>query len=161
VTDDEIRKQTLEVVANFQTLIVQKRMDDWIDLWDEDGILEFPFAPAGRQPTYRGKAEVLAQMSASMDRVQIETVRYFEIHPLLEPTRVMVEAGTTARWLSDGGPYNQNYVLFLETRDGKIWRYREYSNSLTLLEAWGGLDKWRSQWGQPDRDNQARPYLTH
>jgi ketosteroid isomerase-like protein len=160
VTDDELRRQTLEVVTNFQTFITEKRMDDWIDLWHDDGILEFPFAPSGRQPTYRGKADVLAQMTASMDRVQIDAVRYFQIHPLLEPTQVMVEAATTARWLSDSGPYNQNYVLYLETLDGKIWRYREYSNSLTLLDAWGGLDKWRTEWGQPDVDARPRPYLT-
>lgn len=160
MTDDETRQQTLQVVTDFQTFITQKRMDDWIDLWHDDGVLEFPFAPTGRRPTYRGKADVLAQMNHSMDRVQIDTIRYFKIHPLLEPTQVMVEAGTNARWLSDGGPYNQNYVLYIETLNGKIWRYREYSNSLTLLDAWGGLERWRTEWGQPDLEGRSRPYLT-
>ncbi|MGL5059994.1 MAG: nuclear transport factor 2 family protein [Microcoleus sp.] len=33
--------------------------------------------------------------------------------------------------------YQQDYVMRLETKDGKIVRYREYWNPIPALEAWG------------------------
>lgn len=48
-TDDDVRAETLRLVSAYQSLLGQKRWDDWIALWAEDGELDFPFAPAGRQ----------------------------------------------------------------------------------------------------------------
>lgn len=160
MTDEEVRARTLDIVSQFQTFITQKRMDDWIGLWHEDGVLEFPFAPDGRQQAYSGKAAVLKQMTSAMSRVQIESVQYFKVHPMQNPEAVMVEAGTNARFLATDQPYNQTYVLYVETREGKIWRYREYWNAWTLMDSWGGREKLNVEWGLPDPTPRQRPFLT-
>ena len=56
-SDDETCAATLRLVGAYQSLLGQKRWETWIDLWAEDGVFDFPFAPHGRQRTYRGKAE--------------------------------------------------------------------------------------------------------
>ena len=160
MTDEETRARTLQICTDFQTYITQKRMQDWIDLWHDDGVLEFPFAPDGRAQAYHGKAAVLAQMTTAMSRVLIESVQYFKVHPMLRPECVMIEAGTNARFLTTDRPYNQTYVLYVETREGKIWRYREYWNAWTLMDAWGSREKLNSEWGQPDHEPRVRPFLT-
>ncbi len=124
IIDEQVREHTLKVVMDFQTLIAQKRMQEWIELWHDDGILEFPFAPRRPATGLPGKAAMLAQIPTSMGRVEIDEIRYFKVHPLLNPTCVMVGAGTSARMITTGRPYNQTYVLYLETLDGKISKQR-------------------------------------
>ena len=160
MTEDQIRERTLKVVNDYQVLIRQKRMQEWGDLWHDEGVLEFPFAPDGRQQAYRGKAVVVALMTEFMGRAELAELRYFKVHPLLNPECVMVEAGTRARFIITGRPYNQTYVFYFETREGKIWRYREYWNASTLIDAFGGRDVWMSTWGRPDENPRQRPFLT-
>ncbi len=160
MTDEEIRVRTLKVISDFQTFIPQKRMGEWGELWHEDGVLEFPFAPNGRQQSYHGKAAVIAQMTSAMSRVQIDKVRYFKVRPLLNPEAAMVEAGTRAHFVENGHQYNQTYVLYFEMREGKIWRYREYWNAITLMDAFGGRDVLDATWGQPDARPRDRPFIT-
>jgi uncharacterized protein len=39
--------------------------------------------------------------------------------------------------------YQQDYVMRLETQDGKIVHYREYWNPIPAIEAWGGSQNLR------------------
>jgi hypothetical protein len=43
--DDDVRATTLHLVGAYQALLVEKRWDEWIQLWAEDGELCFAFAP--------------------------------------------------------------------------------------------------------------------
>jgi hypothetical protein len=49
LTDDEIRADTMRVMLAYQRLIAEKRWAEWIKLWAEDGVCEFPYAPRGRK----------------------------------------------------------------------------------------------------------------
>jgi ketosteroid isomerase-like protein len=139
--DDDIRAQTLQVAGAYQTLLGQKKWDEWIDLWAEDGELDFPFAPKGRQRTYRGKAEILAYMSATPGRVAIDGIDQIRVFPMLEPNVAVVELTVRGHIPATGAPYNQAYVLFFEVLAGKLQRYREYWNPLVSIDAMGG-DRW-------------------
>jgi ketosteroid isomerase-like protein len=45
VQNDREAVQTM--LQSYLFLFSQQRWDEWIDLWADDGVLEFPFAPAG------------------------------------------------------------------------------------------------------------------
>jgi hypothetical protein len=45
------------VVQRYLYLFSRQSWEEWIDLWADDGVLEFPFAPPGRRSRYVGKAE--------------------------------------------------------------------------------------------------------
>jgi hypothetical protein len=138
----------MQVATAYQTLL--GKWDEWIELWAEDGELEFPFAPAGRQSIYRGKAEILAYMKAASGKMKIDGITAMNIIPALDPHRVTVELTVKGMILSTGLPYNQRYVFMFEVKDDKLSRYREYWNPLVSIDAKGG-DRagWTAEFGSP------------
>jgi hypothetical protein len=138
---DDVRKNTLELVQSYQRLISQQRFDEWIELWAEDGTCEFPFAAEGVQRVYAGKAEILAYMAATAGKIAIDSIAHFRVHAMLDPEVAAVELAINGRAVATGRPYNQRYVAFVEVKNGKIWRYREYWNPLIALEAFAAAGK--------------------
>lgn len=147
--DDEIRAQTLALVQSYATLIAQQRFDEWIELWAEDGVCEFPYSPPGRQAVYTGKQEILAYMAATPGKMVIDEMVERRVHPMLNPAMVAAELTIKGRALTTGKPYNQRYVAIFEAKDGKLWRYREYWNPLISIEAFG--EEWVSSFGKPQK----------
>ncbi len=146
-TDDEIRVRTLQLVGAYQTLMARGDWDAWIDLWAEDGVLEFPFAPAGRQPIYCGRPEILGYMKAAAGRIAIDAVARARVFPMHDPAVAVAEVAIKGHVLPGGAPYDQSYVLFFETSDGKLARYREYWNPLVSMAAFGAA--WATGFGTP------------
>lgn len=144
-TDDEkVREQTLTLARSYMTLLKDRRFDEWIELWADDGICEFPYAPEGRR-LLEGKKAIYAYMTSYPEVIAIDSVAEIRVHPMLNPVIAAVELAINGRALTTGRPYNQRYVIFIEAKDGKIWRYREYWNSLISIEAFGGVDPWQAK----------------
>jgi len=136
MTDDEgIRLETLTLMQQYQRLLTEARFSEWIELWADDGVCEFPFASPGRPRLLQGKEQILAYMTAYPSRIFIEGVDKLRVHPALDPNVVVVEMTIKGRAVETDEPYNQQYVIVAETRDGKLTHYREYWNPLVLAEA--------------------------
>lgn len=111
----------------------------WPALFAEDGVQEFPFAPAGYPQRIAGRpaiAEYLAGYPAIL-----------QLHRILDPTFhhcgsvTVVEFGVEGTAVQTGRPYNQRYVSVIECQeDGRITRYVDYWNPLVALEALGGAE---------------------
>jgi uncharacterized protein len=153
-SEDDARAATLRLVSAYGALLGQKRWDEWIELWAEDGELRFPFAPLGRKSICRGRAEILAYMSAA-GRVVADTHETVRLYPMQNPHIAVMELTVKGHTPSTGAPYNQTFVLFLETKGGKIWRYREYWNPLVTIDALGGRETWTDGFGSPDPTRDA------
>lgn len=150
MSDDEIRAETLKIATAYQTLIGQGKWDEWIALWAEDGVLEFPYAPPGRQSVYRGRDEILAYMKAASGKMKIDGIASMRVQPLLDPHGVTVEAAVKGTMLKTGKPYDQKFVFFFEMKDGKIAYYREYWNPLISIDANNGdRAAWTAAFGKP------------
>jgi len=137
-------------MGDYQTLIAQQRFDEWIELWADDGVLEFPYAPAGRRRAYQGKADILAYMKHATGRVAADSVEQMRISPMLDPGMAVVELSFKGRALANDAPYNQSLVIFFEVQDGKLRRHREYWNPLATMDALGGRDAWTAGFGFPE-----------
>ena len=136
MTDDEgIRLETLTLMQQYQRLLTEARFSEWIELWADDGVCEFPFASPGRPRLLQGKEQILAYMTAYPSRIFIEGVDKLRVHPALDPNVVVVEMTIKGRAVKTDKPYNQQYVIVAETRDGKLTHYREYWNPLVSAEA--------------------------
>jgi ketosteroid isomerase-like protein len=136
MTDDEsIRLETLSLMQQYQRLLTEARFGEWIELWADDGVCEFPFASPGRPRLLQGKEQILAYMTAYPSRIFIEGVDKLRVHPALDPNVVVVEMTIKGRAVETDKPYNQQYVIVAETRDGKLTHYREYWNPLVSAEA--------------------------
>ncbi|MGA5123255.1 nuclear transport factor 2 family protein [Streptomyces pseudogriseolus] len=113
------------------------RVDEWAELFTEDGVLEFPYAPPGYPTRLQGRGELRAHMAAfpKAFRVEMKDVR---IHETVDPTLVIAELRCEGVALETGRPYDQTYISVVETRDGRISRYVDYWNPLVAMEALGG-----------------------
>jgi ketosteroid isomerase-like protein len=148
-SDDDVRAATLQVVGAYQALLVEKRWAEWIELWAEDGELCFPFAPLGRKSIYRGRAEIRDYMS-EVGRVVVDSLVTGQLFPMQDPRVAVAEFTVKGHAADSGAPFNQSYVMFFETKGGKIWRYREYWNPLVTIDALGGRQSWTDGFGSPD-----------
>jgi hypothetical protein len=134
-TDEQIRDQTLVLMARYQELITARRFDEWIDLWADDAVCEFPFAGPGRPARLTGKAEILDYMSAYPGTISIEATQDFQVHPGLDPNVLVVELTIAGTAVQTGRPYNQQFVIIARAQDGRLAHYREYWNPLVSAEA--------------------------
>jgi ketosteroid isomerase-like protein len=142
--DDKVRDQTLAIARSYMMLLKDRRFDEWIELWADDGTCEFPYAPEDRR-LLQGKKPIYDYMTAYPEVMAIDSVADMRVHPMLNPEIAVVELAITGRALKTGRPYNQRYVIFIEAQRGKIWRYREYWNSSISTEAFGGVDPMQSK----------------
>ncbi len=150
---DQVHSATLKLANDYLTLLSAQRWNEWIAPWADEGELDFPFAPSGRQRSYRGKDEILAYMRATAGRVAIDGIAYSRIFPMQEPQMAIAELAIRGHVPTSGVAYNQSYVAFFETRKGKLWHYREYWNPLVSIDALGGREAWAAGFA-PDSDHE-------
>ena len=135
MTDDETRQVNLSLMERYQALLLEHRFDEWIELWAEDGICEFPFARPERPRLLQGKAAILSYMTAYPSWFTVEGVDELRVHQGLDPSVVIVEMKIKAHAVETGKRYDQQFVIVAEAREGKLSHYREYSNPLVSAEA--------------------------
>jgi uncharacterized protein len=147
------------ILQSYLSLFSQRRWDEWIDLWADDGVLEFPFAPSGRRHRYIGKPDILGYMKAVAERmgarIKSEGLEYFHVHPMLDPSTICLEMGVKGRILETGAPYHQKYISIIEMKGGKVALYREYWNPIVSMDANGGRDAWTASFGSPEQEGAA------
>jgi uncharacterized protein len=146
--DNVVRAATLHVAQSFLPLAEKKLWDEWLDLWAEDGVLDFPYAPEGRKRSYAGKTEILSYLKTVAGKMKIEEFRDFRLYPMLDPTMAVIEYGVDGLSNKSGKPFYQRYIAFLVTRAGKLSQYREYWNPLVSIDAHGeNRDNWARNFG--------------
>ncbi|MEG3628071.1 nuclear transport factor 2 family protein [Streptomyces poriticola] len=112
------------------------RIEEWVELFTEDGVLEFPYGPAGFPPSVTGKAELLAYMQNFPRHFDVEFTGP-RFHETLDPALVVAEFSSVGTAISTGRPYHQRYISVVETRDGRISRYVDFWNPLVAAESLG------------------------
>lgn len=145
LNDALVRTRNTELAQAYLHLMKEQKWDAWIDLWIDDAVLEFPFAPTGGQSRLVGKADILGYMRAVSGRIEVLGVKELKIHPMLDPEQVLVELQIEGRIPATGAPYDQRYVTLFTFKDGRLSHYREYWNPLVSIEAYGSYDAWLTQ----------------
>ncbi|MFH8402199.1 nuclear transport factor 2 family protein [Streptomyces anulatus] len=115
-------------------LLLDKDIPAWVDLWDENGILEFPFAPEGWPKRLEGKAAVAEYMRSYPDRIDLHDFPYVEIHRSTAPQTIVVEMRGVGRLAATDSPFDMSYIAVVTVRNGLITRYRDYWNPLAVQD---------------------------
>jgi ketosteroid isomerase-like protein len=103
------------------------------ELWAEDAVVEFPYAPEGRPQRFTGRAEVLAFAAAAQAE---QPVRFdnFQVLALRDagpdPQVLIAEYQLTGTAAATGHRGSAVFVLKLRVRDGRITHWREYQDLL-------------------------------
>lgn len=130
-------------------LLSENDLDAWIALWDEDGIYELPFAPAGTPQRVQGKEKVRDYMRlvlSAMSPVQGEAEHWqfwdIAVYETRDPRTILAEYKGRARLVPTGNIYSQTYISRVSTSaDGRIILYREHWNPLNFIAGLGSLEK--------------------
>jgi ketosteroid isomerase-like protein len=115
-------------------LLLDKDVPAWVDLWAENGVMEFPFAPEGWPRRLEGKEAVAAYMRDYPDHIDLQEIPDLRIHRTDDPGTLVVEMRAVGRVVHTGAPYDMTYIAVVTFRDGLITGYRDYWNPLAVQE---------------------------
>ncbi|MFJ3173202.1 nuclear transport factor 2 family protein [Streptomyces roseus] len=115
-------------------LLLEKDIPGWVELWDEDGVLEFPFAPEGWPAKLEGKAAVGAYMRHYPDHVDLHEFTEVTVHQTTIPETIVVEMRGVGRLVQSDSPFHMTYIAVVTVKDGLITSYRDYWNPLAVSQ---------------------------
>ncbi|MDI1480206.1 nuclear transport factor 2 family protein [Polyangium sp. y55x31] len=127
--------------------LISKDIQRWLELFADDAVVEFPYAPAGFPARLEGKAAIDAYFRPTPQTFAGLTFSNVRRYVTTDPDVVLAEVHGTAFIPTTGKRYEQDYLMVLRTKEGKIVHYREYWNVGLALEAFGGTDAVRDAVG--------------
>jgi len=134
-TKEQIRNAAQQTFKNHLEFLSSGRIEEWVDLFKEDGILEFPYGPKDFPTSVSGKKELYEYMKNFPDHIEVKFDN-LHFHATEEPTLVIAEFTSDGHAVSTGKPYIQKYISVVTTdEEGKIIRYVDFWNPMVALEA--------------------------
>lgn len=131
----ERREAAQHAVREHLRLTAEGRLEEWLDLFTADAILEFPFAPVGVPARLQGRAALSDHMTHFPENFDVEFVDLV-FHETTDPNRVVAEFRSTGLAVPTGKPYEQTCISVVYTDDqGRIVRYVDYWNPLVAITA--------------------------
>ncbi|MEU9076965.1 nuclear transport factor 2 family protein [Kitasatospora sp. NPDC004745] len=123
-------------------LLSEARIEEWIDLFAEDGILEFPYPAWGLPSRMQGRKELLAQMTMFREQLKVD---FSEPEFYTADADDLVIAGFTGECtlLATGGQYLQTYLSVVRFEQGLIALYRDFWDPWSVMAAAGGELAWK------------------
>ena len=137
-TLDVEQQATAQILAELLSRM-SKASQTWVDLYAEDAVVEFPYA-FNTPRRLEGKAAIYNYIKNALVQMQDLVFTDIHIYPATNPNILWAEVHGEADIVSTSRHYQQDYVMRLETREGKIIHYREYWNPVSALKAWGGTE---------------------
>jgi uncharacterized protein len=143
-----------QIFTTYLSLMV-KDVQALMDLYAEDAVIEFPYAfdtprrLEGKKAIYNYLKDALAQMQD----LRFTNIR---VYPTTNPNTLWAEVQGEAVITATGFPYQQEYVMQLEMRNGQIVHYREYWNPMIVIEGWANTQDWRQSLNTEDAASGSR-----
>ncbi|GAB3169128.1 nuclear transport factor 2 family protein [Telluribacter humicola] len=143
-TSENIKALGQQAFNNHLEFLSTGRIEEWVDLFTEDGVLEFPYATKGTDflSSVSGKKDLFDYMKNFPEHFK-EELENLHFHATEEPTLVNAEFTRNGYAISTGKPYLQKYISVVTTTpEGKILKNVDFWNPLTAFEAMNApLDK--------------------
>lgn len=121
-------------------LVSSGRIDEWLDLFTPDGVLEFPYAPPGVPAAVHGREALREHMLHFPETFDVEFVDLVFVETT-NPHVAVAEFRSVGTAVPTGKPYEQTCISVVHTdQDGLITRYVDYWNPLVAVEALTPVD---------------------
>lgn len=141
MTKSETEIVTVAQILSDHLRLICKDIQTWVELFAETAIVEFPYAASlGSPQKLEGKSAIYNYMKDVPEKMQDLTFTNIRSYQTLNPNVLFAEVHGQATIIATGCHYQQDYVMQLETKEGKIIHYREYWNPIPALEAWGSIE---------------------
>ena len=111
---------------------------EMVDLFCEDVLFEFPYAPEGLPRRLEGLPALADHLARLGPMLHLGEFTLHAVHPADET--VVFEFSCQGEGIATGLPYDQDYISVVTLREGRIARYRDYWNPLVAVHALGGAE---------------------
>lgn len=113
-------------------------VDAIADCFHSEVSAEFPFAPPGMPAVSSGHAAVMASLREGRASLAEMTITPTKLYWCPADATLFVEATSQGR-LQNGADYRNRYVFVVGIRDDRVVLWREYFNSLVILQAFEAM----------------------
>ena len=126
----------------------EMRVDELVECFADDAVMELPFAP-GRMPrSHVGKTAIGEFQRFARDSFSRFSMIVDAIHETADPHVVIAEHRSDAVVAENGRSYCNRYVTFFTfADDGRITRWREYYDAGVVVQAFRRDDAGRRRHG--------------
>jgi ketosteroid isomerase-like protein len=113
------------------------------DLFAEDGVLRFPFAPPGMPRELRGREAIRASRAAEAGRRSLLTMHGVDliVRETDDPEVVVTEIEHHGHSQALEGPYRFRALGVVRVRDGEIISYDDYMDPIAMAALLGRTDE--------------------
>jgi hypothetical protein len=120
--------------------LLTTNLNAWRDLYTEDAVMEYPYGSfAGVPVRLTGIAEIFASIEAFMRDVKDLRIDPSVIFKVEGEDAVFAEFRAGGTVSSTGRQYQQDYIVYLRAKDGKIVFLREYFDAPRVAAAFSPL----------------------
>lgn len=134
-TNEQIRNAAQTTFKNHLEFLSTGQIEKWVDLFEENGVLEFPYGPADFPNLVKGKTELYDYMKNFPKHFQV-SFENLHFHATENPNLVIAEFTSKGKAIHTGKPYHQRYISVVTNDDkGKILKYVDFWNPMVALEA--------------------------
>ncbi|WP_141577355.1 nuclear transport factor 2 family protein [Actinomadura sp. WMMA1423] len=107
------------------------------DLLADDVVIETPFAPPGGPTRFEGRQTFLefADPQRAAFPVRFDDCRTVAVHDTTDPNTIVVEYELTGTHTRTAKQSTAAFIGVLTVHDGKITLWREYQNTLAIMQA--------------------------
>jgi uncharacterized protein len=126
----------VERVRTILELADQMRVDDLIERFAEDAVMELPYAPGRMEKRYDGRDAILGFQLFARDSFSSFSMTIDAIHETADPNIVIAEHRSDGVVAENGRRYRNRYVtVFTFDDDGLVTGWREYYDAGVVVTA--------------------------
>jgi ketosteroid isomerase-like protein len=129
--------RNLATARRLLSLMGGMRVDEMLEHFADDAVVETPFAPGAMARRHDGKAAAADFMRAARDTFSEYTSEPTTVYAVADdPATVIAEVEGHGRVAANGRPYDQRYVIVLRFHDdGTLALWREYYDPGVVVRA--------------------------
>jgi ketosteroid isomerase-like protein len=138
---DRTRERNVQTVRTYFRLLVERDIDQWIELWAEEARFLMPFMPEGFPDRVEGRKQLERSLRDLLVNYGDYTEDVLAVHPMNYPNLVLAQWHTTAHVVKGpfaGRSYDTDIVgIFRFRDDGKLVEVTEYFHAVQFLKSIG------------------------
>lgn len=119
------------------------------EMWTEDAVLEFPFAPEGFPQQVAGGAAIEKYFRDALGAVTPIAYPNRVVTPLADPDACVIEFDSQLTVGDDPTVRENSYITIVRVRDGKIVHFKEHYDSVKRVEGFPSASTIAGEEAQP------------
>lgn len=121
----------------------KKNFDGFETFLDADIVCEWPYIPIKGFPAeMTGASNIRKSFESGMSDFTPYNYTILKMYEMADPEVLIAEYMSDSKYLPRDVPYSNKYLGIMTFRGGKIVRWKEYVNPLTILESMGIAQDW-------------------